>query len=194
MGWIELMLIVAGISLDIFAAMECQGSLVQKVDKKQLSLICLIVAAWQLIALFIGHFLSGLLYRESDATDEFFIGCILAVVIFFCLGVRLLVKAVKNEKVFERRNDKLELKRFIWMVGGTSFYTFMAGAAMGLLHMDFLLILIFIIVFSVVFVIAGMYTGYHFGFEHKTKAYMIGTALLWIAGIDVVVRMLNHAI
>ena len=28
MNWIENLLIVAGLSLDIFAAMECQGSLV----------------------------------------------------------------------------------------------------------------------------------------------------------------------
>ena len=31
MGWIEYLLIVAGSSLEIFVAMECQGSLIQKV-------------------------------------------------------------------------------------------------------------------------------------------------------------------
>ena len=36
MNWIENVLIIAGVSLDIFAAMECQGALVAKVDKKQL--------------------------------------------------------------------------------------------------------------------------------------------------------------
>lgn len=30
MNWIENMLIVAGISLDVFATMECQGSLVKR--------------------------------------------------------------------------------------------------------------------------------------------------------------------
>ena len=35
MGWIEYLLIVAGSSLEIFVAMECQGSLVQKINKKQ---------------------------------------------------------------------------------------------------------------------------------------------------------------
>lgn len=33
MNWIENLLILVGISLDIFAGMECQGSLVAKIDK-----------------------------------------------------------------------------------------------------------------------------------------------------------------
>ena len=48
MNWIENVLIIAGVSLDIFAAMECQGALVAKVDKKQLSVICALIAVWQL--------------------------------------------------------------------------------------------------------------------------------------------------
>ena len=43
MNWIENVLIIAGVSLDIFAAMECQGALVAKVDKKQLSVICALI-------------------------------------------------------------------------------------------------------------------------------------------------------
>ena len=55
MNWIENMLIVAGISLDVFATMECQGSLVKKINKKQLSAICVVIAIGQLIGLFLGY-------------------------------------------------------------------------------------------------------------------------------------------
>ena len=48
MNVLENLLIIAGISLDIFAAMECQGALVAKVNKKQLVLICLLTVHWQL--------------------------------------------------------------------------------------------------------------------------------------------------
>ena len=50
MGWIEYLLTVEGSSLEIFVAMECQGSLLQKVNKKQLTAICFIVAVCQLLA------------------------------------------------------------------------------------------------------------------------------------------------
>lgn len=51
MNWIENLLILVGISLDIFAGMECQGSLVAKIDKKHLTLVCfsqcVIIRVWQ---------------------------------------------------------------------------------------------------------------------------------------------------
>ena len=50
--------------------MECQGALVAKVDKKQLSVICALIAVWQLCALALGNYLSGLLYRNELAHDE----------------------------------------------------------------------------------------------------------------------------
>lgn len=187
MNWIENVLIMAGISLDIFAAMECQGSLVAKIDKKQLTIICGLVAVWQLAALAVGDFLSKLLYQNKLAQDEQFVGLVLAAVIFFGLGIRLIIKAVKNERINERREDSLELKRFLQMAIATSLYTLLAGVAVGFLGTSLSIMLVTILCLTVAVVVTGMYTGYHFGFVHKTKAYIGGAILLWIAGIDVIV-------
>ena len=109
MNWVENLLIVAGISLDIFGAMECQGSLVNKVNKKLLSGICVLMAVCQLIALFLGHFLSDLFCKSHPMSDERFLGEILAMVIFFGLGIRLIVKAIRNERVEEHLETNLLL-------------------------------------------------------------------------------------
>ena len=45
MDWPENLLILLGISLDIFAGMECKGSLLAKIEKKQLVLACAVVSA-----------------------------------------------------------------------------------------------------------------------------------------------------
>ena len=42
MNWMESVLIIGGISLDIFAAMECQGSVVAKIERKGLLSVCLL--------------------------------------------------------------------------------------------------------------------------------------------------------
>ena len=123
MNWIENLLILVGISLDIFAGMECQGSLVAKIDKKHLTLVCGLIAIWQLAALYIGNVLAGLLYINDLARNERFIGTVIAAVIFFCLGVRLIVKAIKNERVNEHREENLGFKRFWRMAAVTSIYT-----------------------------------------------------------------------
>ena len=188
MNWIENLLIIIGISLDIFAGMECQGSLVAKINKKHLTKVCVLIVVWQLAALYIGHVLARLLYVNDLARDERFIGTVIAAVIFFCLGVRLIVKAIKNERVNEHREENLGFKRFWRMAAVTSIYTLLAGIAFGFLGTNLTAILIMIVCLTVVVVIMGTYTGYHFGFEHKTKAYIGGAVLLWIAGFDVVFR------
>ena len=187
MNWIENLLILVGISLDIFAGMECQGSLVAKIDKKHLTLVCGLIAIWQLAALYIGNVLAGLLYINDLARNERFIGTVIAAVIFFCLGVRLIVKAIKNERVNEHREENLGFKRFWRMAAVTSIYTLLTGIAFGFLETNLMVILIMIVCLTIAVVIMGTYTGYHFGFEHKRKAYVGGAILLWIAGFDVVI-------
>lgn len=193
MNWIENLLILAGISLDIFAAMECQGSLVAKVDRKHLSIICILIAVWQMAALFIGNYTSVLLYSYNGhiANDEKFMGFVLAAAIFFGLGIRLIVKAVRNERVYERREENLGFKRFWRMAAITSVYTLLTGVAFGFLQTNLLRIMVMIVCCTVVVVVSGMYTGYRLGFVHKTKAYIGGAVLLWIAGVDVIVRYIG---
>lgn len=188
MNWIENLLIVAGISLDIFGAMECQGSLVNKVNKKFLSGICVLMAVCQLIALFLGHFLSDLFCKSYPMSDERFLGEILAMVIFFGLGIRLIVKAIRNERVEEHLETNLGIHRFVRLATVSSLYTVLAGIAFGFVGTNLVAILIMIVVITIVFVIGGMYTGYHLGFTSKTTVYTVGAILLWIAGIDVLLQ------
>lgn len=188
MNWVENLLIVAGISLDIFGAMECQGSLVNKVNKKLLSGICVLMAVCQLIALFLGHFLSDLFCKSHPMSDERFLGEILAMVIFFGLGIRLIVKAIRNERIEEHLEMNLGIRRFVRLASVSSLYTILAGIAFGFIGTNVIAILVMIVVVTIAFVIGGMYTGYHMGFTSKTTVYTVGAILLWIAGLDVLLQ------
>ena len=64
-------------------------------------------------------------------------------------------------------------------------YTLLTGIAFGFLETNVLMILIMIAVCTVAFVIGGIYTGYRVGYEAKTKVYIVGALLLWVAGLDV---------
>ena len=185
MNWMENLLIVAGVSLDIFAAMECQGSLVAKINKKNLTVICGIVALAQLITLYLGHFLSSLFCRYRSVPDEKLLGQIISMVIFMILGIRLMVKAIRNEHVEEHLEHHLGIRRFVRMACISGIYTLLTGIACGFLETNVLMILIMIVVCTVAFVIGGIYTGYRVGYEAKTKVYIVGALLLWVAGLDV---------
>ena len=183
MNWMENLLIIAGVSLDIFAAMECQGSLVAKINKKNLTVICGIVALAQLITLYLGHFLSSLFCHYRSVPDEKLLGQIISMVMI--LGIRLMVKAIRNEHVEEHLEHHLGIRRFVRMACISGIYTLLTGIAFGFLETNVLMILIMIVVCTVAFAIGGIYTGYRVGYEAKTKVYIVGALLLWVAGLDV---------
>ena len=194
MNWIDNLLIIIGVSLDLFATMECQGALVSKVNKKQLSLICLIVSAVQLLALFAGYFLSDFLYEKNLLSNEAILGEIVASFIFVGLGIRLIAKAIKNEHINEKLEQRQDYKRFLKMAFITAIYTILVGVAFGILGTNFIMVFVMIGAITAIFIVTGMYTGYRFGFEQKTKAYVAGAILLWAAGVDVIVRCAMNAI
>ena len=76
----------------------------------------------------------------------------------------------------------------------TGFNTILAGIAFGFLNTGLVAILIMVVILTIVSIVAGVYTGYHFGFEQKTKVYVMGAILLWMACIDVVVRLINNLV
>ena len=183
MSWIEIVLITIGMSLDTFAAVECQGALVAKLEKKRLSMAVTVIALWQTIALLIGSFLVTLLNQyDTQLSGEAFIGRILAILILFGMGLRMFVKAWRNERIVEKREDGLDIKKTFFSIAKGTIFTILTGIAFAFLEADI------IICVTIAMVIIGLYTGYRLGFEQKSKAYIGGGALLIAAGIDVIVR------
>ena len=189
MSWIEIVLITIGMSLDTFAAVECQGALVAKLEKKRLSMAVTVIALWQTIALLIGSFLVTLLNQyDTQLSGEAFIGRILAILILFGMGLRMFVKAWRNERIVEKREDGLDIKKTFFSSAKGTIFTILTGIAFAFLEADIKAVLIMIICVTIAMVIIGLYTGYRLGFEQKSKAYIGGGALLIAAGIDVIVR------
>ena len=189
MSWIEIVLITIGMSLDTFAAVECQGALVAKLEKKRLSMAVTVIALWQTIALLIGSFLVTLLNQyDTQLSGEAFIGRILAILILFGMGLRMFVKAWRNERIVEKREDGLDIKKTFFSIAKGTIFTILTGIAFAFLEADIKAVLIMIICVTIAMVIIGLYTGYRLGFEQKSKAYIGGGALLIAAGIDVIVR------
>ena len=122
------------------------------------------------------------------------VGYIVAVIVFALLGVRLIVKAIKKEFVHEKRRDGIRVADYIKIIAVTSFYTLVAGCACGFVGTSVLMMAIVILVCSVLVVGGGLYTGSHFGFESKTRAYVIGAVLLWVAGGETLRRSVLHII
>lgn len=194
MNWIENILIIGGISLDIFAAMEIEGAMLADVKRKSLIIACTLVALLQLIFFFGGYFTCYQLEKYQVLENARDVGYIVAVIVFALLGVRLIAKAIKREFIHERRRDGIRVRDYIKIIAVTSFYTLVAGCACGFVGTSVIMMAVVILTCSVLVVVGGLYTGYHFGFESKTGAYVAGAILLWIAGGEILLRSVLHII
>lgn len=185
MNFLESVLIILGIGLDIFAAFEIQGAMLAQIKRKPLIIACAIVAALELLFYFGGYAICRLLVLKNMLANPVNYGEIVAIIVFALLGLRLIIKAIKREFVDESRKDGMKVWEYIWIIVVSCFYTLAAGCAYGLVGTSVLMLFVMILVVSVVMVVGGLYTGLHFGFENKTIAYVAGAVLLWAAGAEI---------
>jgi putative Mn2+ efflux pump MntP len=192
MSWLENLLIIAGILLDIFAAMEIQGAMIAKLKKRTILIACAVVASSELVFYFGGYAICRLLSFRGYLADPVKDGETIAAVIVALLGIRLILKAIRSEFIQEKRRDSLLVFDYIRIVIVSSFYTAAAGCACGLVGITIWQIIAIILVISVLMVFGGLYTGMHFGFEKKTIAYIVGALLLWGVGAEILInRVIN---
>lgn len=190
MGWMESLFVIAGSSMDAFSEMVSWGSLLQKINRKQLILFSIIEAIFQLAALTVGFFTVDFICRKDPASNETLIGKVFAVTVFFYMGFRLMEKRVRNKYIMEHLITRTEWKKMFRLIAAVNINMILIGIAFRLLNEDLASVAIMSLLFSVACIVAGTYTGYRLGFEQNKKAYTFGTALLWIAGVDVLIRLL----
>ncbi|MCR4733066.1 MAG: manganese efflux pump [Lachnospiraceae bacterium] len=181
MNWLENLLILIGISLDVYAAMEIEGAMIPQVKKKALGIACGVVTIWQCVFFFGGYFFSYELLHLHYLKNGPKIGSVLAVIIFGLLGIRLMTKAIRQGNFDEKRRD-IQIRKYIRIIATSSIYTLFTGAACGLVGSNEIYMLLVIVITTVGVVIGGVYTGYHFGYGSKSRLYVIGGIMLFIAG------------
>ena len=194
MSLLEDLLIIVGVLLDVFATMEIQGAMIAQIRKKTLAIACGVVAAIELAFFFAGYAGSWFLAESGIIADPYYYGEAVAVVVLAILGIRLIVKAVKQEFIQERLRDSLRVWDYVRFIVVSSFYTAAAGCVCGLVGITVLHVFVIIIVISILMVIMGLYTGLHFGFENKTVAYVIGAVLLWGVSLEILLHRILEII
>ncbi|MCR5055051.1 MAG: manganese efflux pump [Lachnospiraceae bacterium] len=185
MNWIENILIIGGVSLNIFAAMEIEGAMLSRVKKRSLIIAVILVVALQLGFFFGGYALFYHLGIREIFKDAKRVGDVIAAIVFMMLGIRLLIEAAKKKFINETRRE-LKVSRYIRVIIVAAIYTFAIGCASGLIQSNPWPLFIIIIICSILVVVGGLYTGYHYGFESKTGAYVAGAILLFLAGFDLI--------
>lgn len=185
----EMIIISAGLSLDVFVAVAYMGAGFSKINKKNLLGLCLIFGGVQWGCLIVGNLLTLLpFFRNSSSLQIADQWEAVTVLIFVGLGIYMIWKGLKKQNILERRNDRIDWKKTVFLALVTSVDAFLAGIGMGFLEAEMIKQSLIIFPITVVSVILGVYAGYRMGTVHNSQAYLAGGALFLIAGMDVVIQ------
>lgn len=179
-----LVMIGLGLATYLYGTAVCKGALLASMDQKPVAFSLGISALWQIVVLAIGNFAAIGLHTMNITKSEYPINAFIGLMIFGVMAVRMLIRALKNELVEERRMESKDFYRsmlgFCMAVG---FYIFLTGFAFGLLQTDIWKELFVLVGFSAVGLLGGLYVGYRFGYGQRNGAYVLGGIFLMIGTV-----------
>lgn len=187
-----IILIGFGLAFDVFAISVSQGSVLGDVKARGMVLMCLIVCAWQMVALSIGYTLASLINIEMTSVEVQRVWSLLAALIFIALGgIKLFL--IYNKKAIPEERSEIDFKKTCGIAASTSIYTLFAGFACGLLMLSGVKTGIAVCIMTIAIVIVGVYVGYRNG-ELDKRIYWSGGIFLIVAGSIVVMQYIGGCI
>ena len=115
MAWYEIFIVSVGLSLDVFTYALYKGAMLSRLDKKQILKMILLFTGWQSGAMLLGSLISELPYiaMNYQRTERLFRAA--SAVIFFLIGIWLIVRALHMRDPLERREDAFAWRQLcIW--------------------------------------------------------------------------------
>ena len=183
MGFIELLLIAVGLSMDAFAVSICKGLSVQKVKPKHAACVALYFGGFQALMPLIGYFLGSSLKSLIESYDHW-----IAFVLLALIGVNMIREAFGEE---EKQNDSFSFRTMFMMAIATSIDALAVGVTFAFLETPILSAVSLIGVTTFCISVAGVAVGCWFGARYKQRAEITGGVILVLLGCKILLEHLG---
>lgn len=186
--FLESVLIVLALSLNVFLVAEYEGSNLKDLNLKKITLINVIFFLVQLISMTVGYLLTKVPFFREHATAEIkAMGYIDASVILLFIAAVMLFRALRRETIVEKLRE-LRYKRIFVEALAIAAMTFFAGIAGGFLGVSFWPSFILVFVLTIAAVTGGLYCGYTAGCRFRKLSYTMSFLLFLATGLEVLFR------
>lgn len=174
-----LVMIGLGLATYLYGTAVCKGALLAHMDKKQIAFSLGVSTLWQIVVFAFGNVTAIGLQEMNITKSEYPMNAFVCLMIFAVMAVQMLIHAVKNESIEEKRMDNKEFYRSIFRLClSVGFYLFLVGFAFGLLGTPLWQELVVLVGFSAVGMLGGLYVGYRCGYGQRNGAYILGGIFL----------------
>ena len=183
MGFIELLLIAVGLSMDAFAVSVCKGLSVKKVGVKHAALAGLYFGGFQFLMPVIGFLLGFRFEAVIENIDHW-----VAFVLLAFIGGNMIKESFGKA---EELNDDFGVKTMLFMAIATSIDALAVGVTFAFLEVQILPAAGLIGVTTFLLSFAGIYIGNVFGARYKSKAELAGGIILVLIGLKILLEHLG---
>ena len=186
MGFLELLVIAVGVSMDAFAVSVCKGLNMSKINYKNAGIIALFFGAFQGFMPLIGYFLGTRFQRYIQSIDHW-----IAFGLLVFIGGQMIFEVFKGEEeALDEDGDKLQLKQLVILAIATSIDALAVGITFALLDGGVGIITSVLMIGIVTFIISfmGVIIGNRFGNKYESKAQLAGGIILVLIGLKILLE------
>ncbi len=188
MGFVDILLIGVGLSMDAFAVSICKGLGMKRVNYKHAFVIALFFGVFQALMPTIGWFLGAQLKVLIDPIDHWIAFGLLALI-----GGKMLWDAFHDGDEDEVAEDapKLDIKELFMLAIATSIDALATGIMFALVQVDIVPTVTLIGCTTFVISFAGVVIGNRFGSKYEKASTIVGGVVLILIGLKVLLEHLG---
>ena len=182
MGFFELLLIAAGLSMDAFAVSICKGLSLQNLKKRHAALVGLYFGGFQFLMPVLGWALGYRFEHVIERVDHW---------IAFGLLTIIGVSMIREARHVDEMDDDLGFKTMLLLAIATSIDALAVGVTFAFLQVRILPAASLIGVTTFLLSGVGVYIGHLFGLRYKAKAEIAGGVILIFIGVKILLEHLG---
>lgn len=186
MGFLELLIIAVGVSMDAFAVSVCKGLSVSRVRPQHALKTGLWFGGFQALMPVIGYFL-GVSFADLVSTVDHWIAFVLLAVI----GANMIKESFEKEESRSSADSDFSFRVMLAMAIATSIDALAIGVSFAFLGVNIWMAVLCIGLVTGAFSAAGVYVGNLFGSKYKSKSEFAGGAILIAMGLKI---LLEHTV
>lgn len=186
MGFVELLLVAVGLSMDAFAVSICKGLATKKIGVKEMCIAGIWFGGFQMLMPMIGYLL-GSTFAETITDFDHWIAFVLLVFI----GGNMIREAVAKNEDCDDVNDSFGVKTMFVMAIATSIDALAVGVTFAFLSVQIVPAISFIGITTFLFSFCGVRIGNIFGNKYEKKAELAGGIILILIGLKILLEHLG---
>lgn len=182
MGFIDLFIIAIGLAMDTFAVGICIGLTFKKFTIKKALIVGLYFGIFQAVMPLIGYFAAGIFADRVDAFSSW-----IAFGLLCLIGGKMIFDSFKKEEASENEQS-LRLTKMLPLAIATSIDALAIGVSFAFIEVNVLSAVLLIGVTTLVLSIIGLKIGNVFGLKFRSKAQILGGAILILMGTRILLE------